>query len=213
MGLSFSKATPTTPSEFFISRGLLDDALIRTTSTAAPGVANVYRFRLVDMGGDLTTMQNDEVIDTFNVEYNPARGGFYAHWLPFGFNQSFTITLPPAGGGNSVNPDIMLTPTLSGCSVGFCRFSNGSLRVYHANFQATGGGMDVARQTAALIGCPTASQLHPTSYRGVHHGDRASDMLVQVVGIRDADGWHIYAQQYQQDGLTSFTLLSVTEIP
>ena len=111
-------------------------------------------------------------------------------YLPWGLNAGYYIILEPEGG-----PDIMMTATMDGCSVGYIRGTGGAVRVSHHNVQSPN--MDASqKQTLGFAN----NALHPSAYRHNDTGFRGEVYFKNqgmgfVFGVRRKGLWTMYSQK------------------
>lgn len=87
--------------------------------------------------------------------------------------------------------DLLLTPTLSGCSIGLRPEPDGSLSYCHANAYTSPNQMEKqAADILAHLG-QEATAIHPNDYQN-GRGDMAT-----VVGVRNNDGWNLHFTSFE----------------
>ncbi|MGO6748271.1 hypothetical protein ACCS93_38865 [Rhizobium ruizarguesonis] len=108
--------------------------------------------------------------------------------------------------------DLLLTPTLSGCSIGLRPEPDGSLSYCHANARTSPN--QVEKQSADILAHlgQEAAAIHPNDYQN-GRGDMAT-----VVGVRNNDGWNLHfssfeaGTNYRHSGATRTVQLPTPEI-
>lgn len=169
--------------------GFLSRNVIRTSTVSESGFPTSAT-RSFDFTNEGQTFQSGTVYDHVSPE-NPSliNGLLDVFYLPWGMNSGYYIILEPQGG-----PDIMMTATMSGCSVGYVRSDDGAVRVSHHNIKTLD--MNTAqRRTLAFA----ENALHPSDY---YHGiaeNRGEITFVSegfgyVFGVRRKGQWTMYQQ-------------------
>jgi hypothetical protein len=181
-----------------ISKGLLGDTLgflssnvVQTGTDPETGIPTSAT-RSFDFNDQGPTKQGGRVYDhAVPDNMNLINGLLDVYYLPWGRNAGYYVILEPEGG-----PDIMMTATLSGCSVGYVRADDGAVRVSHHNISGPGG---TRTQLTTLAFAENA--FHPDEYReGAGYrvsGETAfsEDGFGFVFGVRRKRQWTMYRQR------------------
>jgi hypothetical protein len=180
-----------------IEKGLLGDTLgflssnvVQTGTDAETGIPTsaTRSFDFTDKGA---TKQGGKVYEhAVPNNMNLNNGLLSVSYLPWGRDTGYYIILEPDEG-----PDIMMTATLSGCSVGYVRADDGAVRVSHHNISGPFGAR--TQQTTLAF---AKNVVHPGAY---NHGDYKNDGETTftaegygfVFGVRHKGQWIMYQQR------------------
>ncbi len=154
-------------------------------------------------GGSYYSLTTDDMARIIN-------GYLPTYYLPWGRDTGYYVILDPDDG-----PDIMMTASMTGCSVGYVRSGDGAVRVSHHNvFSPRTSEMDKAQKTTLQFAKNT---FHPSEYfrEDFESTDKVvfkGDGMGFVFGVRHKRHWTMYAQTvYQQkktDAWTAKVILS-----
>lgn len=120
-----------------------------------------------------------------------------AYFLPWGPNQTYCGTL-------GANADFFFTPTLNGCTFAYQSYGPNA-RVAHSNFvnpatQLVDQNLMDADLAAKFGGAPP-NTLVKTTYKALAGGvlpvNTIADWRATVIGIRTANSWSFYYQNYE----------------
>jgi hypothetical protein len=169
--------------------GFLSKNVVRTGTVSETGfpTSATRRFDFTDDG---PTTEGGTVYDHLSPENtNLINGLLEVSYLPWGRDTGYYIILDPVSG-----PDIMMTAMMSGCSVGYVRANDGSVRVSHHNVMAKD--MNQAQRSTLAF---ATSALHPNQYHHEIFENRGeavfkSDGFGFVFGVRHDKQWTMYAQ-------------------
>ncbi len=190
-----------------ISKGLLGDTLgflssnvVQTGTEPETGIPTsaTRSFDFTDKGA---TKQGGKVYDhAVPNNMNVIGGLLNVSYLPWGRDTGYYIILDPDDG-----PDIMMTATLSGCSVGYLRAEDGAVRVSHHNISGPQGRQG---QKATLGFAPKT--LHPTEYDKGDYRKEGETTISEsgfgfVFGVRRARKWTMYRQSIVTGIVNAFT--------
>lgn len=169
--------------------GFLLKNVVRTGTVSETGFPTSAARRF-DFADDGQTTEGGTVYDHLSPENpNLINGLLEVSYLPWGRNTGYYIILAPEGG-----PDIMMTAMMSGCSVGYVRADDGSVRVSHHNVMAK----DMNQAQRSTLAFATKA-LHPNQYYHNIFENRGeavfqSDGFGFVFGVRHDKQWTMYAQ-------------------
>ncbi|HUN42630.1 MAG TPA: hypothetical protein VMU81_20235 [Acetobacteraceae bacterium] len=170
--------------------GFLSQNVIRT-STDSQDEYPTSATRFFDFTYEGKTAEGGAVYDHVSPEnQNVINGLLEVFYLPWRINAGYYIILGPKDG-----PDIMMTATMSGCSVGYIRGSGGAIRVSHHNIRGRDS-QQAQERTLSFV----ENALHPDVY---HHDisenrgevNFASRGFGFVFGVRRQTEWTMYWQK------------------
>jgi hypothetical protein len=173
--------------------GFLSNNVIFTSTADITGIPSSAT-KSFDFDDDGPTVQGGRQYGAITPENpNLINGLLDVAYLPWGHNAGYYIILEPTGG-----PNIMMTATMNGCSVGYVRGPGGIVRVSHHNLSGSSN-MDTEQRTTLSF---ATGALHPSAYR---HGSSGFDSKTGeiyfkqegfgfVFGVRQNQQWTMYAQ-------------------
>jgi hypothetical protein len=179
-----------------ISKGLLGNALtflsknVIATGTSSESGVPTSASRSFDFTNQGRTKQGGSYYAaSVPNNVNLINGLLTVSYLPWGENTGFYIVLEPDSG-----PDIMMTATMDGCSVGYLRAGDGAVRVSHHNVQSFNSDSE-QKDTLSFA----TSSLHPNQYRYNETGSEGEVYFKKqgmgfVFGVRQKRKWTMYAQ-------------------
>lgn len=131
---------------------------------------------------------------TVDIDPNDATAAYFLPWVEDGGYHTILGT----------DADLFFTALMSGCALGWSRGADGSVRIAHANIQGPDGTDEAAMAQALSI---YDHRLLPSDYRVGGGG------CCNVVGVRTAGGWTLYAQKFDLGCNPPYVIDAVAILP
>lgn len=168
----------------------LSKNVIQTDTYAEKGVPTSAT-RSLDFKADGNTVQGGKRYTMLTQNARLINGQLNVSYLPWGEDSGYYIILEPDSG-----PDIMMTATMDGCSVGYVRADDGAVRVSHHNLMSATDMNSAQRNSLSFA----KAALHPSDYSFKKQSENNLVFLNEtgfgfVFGVRRNGAWSMYAQR------------------